>query len=75
MTDATEKRVALVTGGAARVGAAIVRTLAASGYRVGIHANRSLDKATQLVDELSEAGYEAAAFGAELRATKRRLGR
>jgi len=63
----SEQSVALVTGGAARVGAAIVRALAASGYRVAIHANRSLDRATELVSELAEAGHEAAAFGAELR--------
>src|SRR3990170_2243406 len=63
----SDERVALVTGGAARVGAAIVRALADRGYRVAIHANRSLDRATELVKELSEAGHDAAAFGAELR--------
>jgi pteridine reductase len=63
----TDKPVALVTGGAARVGAAIVRELAAHGYRVAIHANRSLDRATELVAELSAAGHDAAAFGADLR--------
>lgn len=62
-----EQLVALVTGGAARVGAVIVRTLSAGGYRVAIHANRSLDRATELVAELAEAGHEAAAFGADLR--------
>jgi pteridine reductase len=67
MNDAQGKLVALVTGGAARVGAVIVRALAAAGYRVAIHANQSLDRATELVDELAEAGHEAAAFGAELR--------
>ena len=67
MNDAQDKLVALVTGGAARVGAVIVRALAAAGYRVAIHANQSLDRATELVDELAEAGHEAAAFGAELR--------
>jgi len=61
------QRVALVTGGAVRVGAAIVRALAAAGYSVGIHANRSLDRATELVAELTDAGHEAAAFGADLR--------
>jgi pteridine reductase len=62
-----EQPVALVTGGAARVGATIVRTLAEHGYRVAIHANKSLDRAAALATELTEAGYEAAAFGAELR--------
>ena len=62
-----DERVALVTGGAARVGATIVRALADGGYRVAIHANQSLDRATELVDELTQAGHDAAAFGAELR--------
>ena len=62
-----DRRVALVTGGAVRVGAVIVRALAAAGYSVGVHANRSLDRATELVAELAEAGHEAAAFGADLR--------
>jgi pteridine reductase len=63
----TDQPVALITGGAARVGAVIVRTLAAHGYRVAIHANRSLDRASALAKELNDAGHEAAAFGAELR--------
>jgi pteridine reductase len=60
-------RVALVTGGAVRVGATIVRTLSGAGYSVAIHANRSLDRATALVAELTALGVEAAAFGADLR--------
>jgi pteridine reductase len=67
MNDTSDRPVALVTGGAVRVGAAIVRALAASGYRVAIHANTSLSKAQELVQELSDTGYDAAAFGAELR--------
>jgi pteridine reductase len=63
----TEQPAALVTGGAARVGAVIVHTLAEAGYRVAIHANTSLDRATILVKELGDAGHEAAAFGADLR--------
>jgi pteridine reductase len=34
-------RVALVTGGARRIGAAIVRGLTQSGYAVAIHAHRA----------------------------------
>src|SRR4051794_8792832 len=67
MNDADEQRVALVTGGAIRVGAAIVRDLAARGYQVAIHANTSLDRAQDLATELNNAGHTAAAFGAELR--------
>lgn len=67
MTDLSEQRVALVTGGAARVGAVIIRHLAAHGYRVAIHANQSLDSANQLAAELKTAGQDAAAFSADLR--------
>jgi pteridine reductase len=62
-----EQPVALVTGGAIRVGATIVRELAAQGYLVAIHANTSLDRAQELVRELRAAGHEATAFGADLR--------
>ena len=57
MNDADEQPVALVTGGAIRVGAAIVRELAARGYRVAIHANTSLDRAQELATELNDAGH------------------
>jgi pteridine reductase len=67
MNDTNDRPVALVTGGAVRVGAAIVRTLAARGYRVAVHANTSLSKAQDLVEELTGAGHDAVAFGAELR--------
>ena len=67
MNDPTSQPVALVTGGAVRVGRAIVRELAARGYRVAVHANRSLGEAQALVEELRAAGGEAAAFGADLR--------
>jgi len=48
-------RVALVTGGAQRVGAQIVRTLHAAGARVVVHYNRSATQAEALVDELNAA--------------------
>ncbi len=67
MNATPEQPVALVTGGAARVGETIVRELASRGYRVAVHANRSLDRAQELVDGLRRDGHEAAAFGAELR--------
>jgi pteridine reductase len=67
MAEPHNNRVALVTGGAARVGRAIVLELAARGYRVAIHANTSLDRAQALAQELDQQGQEAAAFGADLR--------
>ena len=41
-------RAALVTGGAQRIGGAIVRALADAGYAVAIHANRSTTAAQEL---------------------------
>jgi pteridine reductase len=67
MGDPSNQPVVLVTGGAVRVGRAIVRDLAARGYRVAIHANTSLDRAQELVAELGESRREAVAFGADLR--------
>ncbi len=67
MDDTNNQPVALVTGGAIRVGAAIVRTLASHGYRVAIHANTSLGQAQDLANELADTGHAAAAFGADLR--------
>lgn len=62
-----ESPVVLVTGGAKRVGKAIVLDLAARGYRVAIHANTSLGVAQELAESLRALGRDAAAFGAELR--------
>jgi pteridine reductase len=67
MPDSNESRVALVTGGAVRVGASIVRELAARNYRVAIHANTSLDRAQELATGLNQSGHDAVAFGADLR--------
>lgn len=44
----------LVTGGARRIGAAIVRELAARGANVVIHCNKSVEAAQALAKELSE---------------------
>ena len=59
-------RVALVTGGARRIGAAIVRSLAQSGYAVAIHANRSVVEAEALCAEIGAAGGRAAVIAADL---------
>jgi pteridine reductase len=67
MSDVSQQPVALVTGGAVRVGRAIATELAARGYRVAVHANTSLDSAQEFVGELRAQGHEAAAFGADLR--------
>jgi pteridine reductase len=60
-------RVALVTGGARRVGAAIVRALAEHGCRVVIHAAQSMDEAERLADAMRANGADARVVRADLR--------
>jgi len=52
-------RAALITGGARRIGAAIVRALAREGYAVVLHANRSRDEAERLASEIKNGGGRA----------------
>ncbi|HEU4959752.1 MAG TPA: SDR family NAD(P)-dependent oxidoreductase [Sphingomonas sp.] len=54
-------RTVLVTGGARRLGAAIVRALAAAGHRVVVHHHRSGDAAAALVEELGRAAVTVSA--------------
>ena len=59
--------VALVTGsGSPRLGNALVRALAARGYRIGVHANRSAEAAEQTARECRDAGSDAIAVTADL---------
>jgi len=57
---------ALVTGGAKRLGAAMVRYLAGRGYAVAVHYNSSSDAADALVAELQAQGARAVAVQADL---------
>jgi NAD(P)-dependent dehydrogenase (short-subunit alcohol dehydrogenase family) len=57
---------ALVTGGAQRIGAALVRRLAARGADVAIHCHGSRDAAEALAEELQAAGARAAVLVADL---------
>ena len=59
-------RVALVTGGAVRIGAAIVRALAARGTGVVIHHHRSAAAAAALASEIRAAGGHAWTVAAPL---------
>ncbi|MGB1276579.1 MAG: hypothetical protein ACPG77_12590, partial [Nannocystaceae bacterium] len=47
-----EAPVALITGGAVRVGKVIAQTLVSAGYRVWIHYNRSSSEAEELCHSL-----------------------
>ena len=57
---------ALVTGGARRIGRAIVEDLAAHGFAVAIHCNRSRPEADALCARLQHAGARAAVVQADL---------
>jgi pteridine reductase len=59
-------RVALVTGGAVRLGRAIASALAEDGYRLVIHYHASSDSAEALVEKIRARGGEAVAIGADL---------
>lgn len=59
-------RVTLVTGGARRVGAAIVRACAARGDRLIIHASSSVEEAEMLASELRVMGTHVAVLEADL---------
>jgi pteridine reductase len=66
-TVAPTGRVALVTGGARRVGAVVARALAARGYAVAIHCHGSLAEGRRLAEEFSAAGTPSLAVTANLR--------
>lgn len=53
---------ALITGGSGGIGAAICRRLAADGHHVIVHANRGLERAEALADEIRALGGSAEAI-------------
>ncbi|MFM8991896.1 MAG: SDR family oxidoreductase [Alphaproteobacteria bacterium] len=59
-------RVALVTGGAKRIGRAIVETLAADGFAVAIHCQASRAEAEDLAADIAARGGRACVLVAEL---------
>lgn len=59
-------RIALVTGGAVRIGRAISSALAEDGYRLIVHYHSSSKAAEELVDAIRSAGGDAVAIGADL---------
>lgn len=56
----------LVTGGAKRIGRAIVEDLAAHGFSVAIHANTSWKEASELAEAIRSRGARAVAVQADL---------
>jgi NAD(P)-dependent dehydrogenase (short-subunit alcohol dehydrogenase family) len=63
---ATPQPAALVTGGAQRIGRAIVLALARAGYAVAIHTNRSRDAAEALRADIARDGGRAGVVMADL---------
>ncbi len=59
-------RTALVTGGAQRIGRAIVLKLAGDGWAVAVHYRRARAAAEALADEIRRGGGKAVALGADL---------
>jgi pteridine reductase len=66
-------RVALVTGGARRLGRAFAEGLAAEGMRLAVHYAASSEAAMDVVTAIRAAGGEAEAFGADLRDVARAI--
>ncbi|HEV2179560.1 MAG TPA: SDR family NAD(P)-dependent oxidoreductase, partial [Gemmatimonadaceae bacterium] len=60
-------RVALVTGGARRVGRALALALADRGARIAIHHHESPADAASLIGQLAARGIDAVAFQSDLR--------
>ncbi len=59
-------RVAVVTGGAKRLGRAIAVALAEAGFAIGLHCHASTDDAEATAAELRTAGARVAVLGADL---------
>lgn len=66
MSNVSQPGVALVTGGARRIGAAIAMRLARAGYDLVIHAHRHGIEAQALVNEIEKIGRKAHWISADL---------
>lgn len=66
MSESSNERVALVTGGAVRVGREISTALARAGFRLAVNYHDSGEDAHALVDELAVDGMEARCFQADI---------
>lgn len=59
-------KTALVTGGAKRIGKAIVKDLAVHGFAVAIHANESVEEAEAIARDLTARGLKATVLQCDL---------
>ena len=67
MTESPVDKVALITGsGKRRVGNVVAAALAARGYAIALHYNRSAEEARQTVVRLKEQGIQACALQADV---------
>lgn len=62
----TPEKSVLVTGGAKRIGRAIVENMAANGYAVAIHCNHSTEAANELAASIEHNGGRASVVQADL---------
>ena len=62
----SDQTVVLVTGGAKRIGKAIVEDLVAHGFAVAIHCNHSRDEGEELLTDIYAAGGTACVVQADL---------
>ena len=65
MIKGLEKKVALVTGGARGIGAAIARELAEDGADVAISYAGSAERAAEVVRDIQKAGVQGEAYKAD----------
>jgi len=59
-------KIALVTGGARRIGRALAIDLAAAGWRVGVHYRGAKEAAEEVVAHISRAGGQAVSIAADI---------
>lgn len=62
----SQRRIALVTGGAKRIGQAIAESLAEAGFAVALHCNRSRAEAEALAERLRGDGRQASVITGDL---------
>jgi len=65
-TTSTGQRVAVVTGASGGIGRASALRLAADGFAVVVHYGGNVDRATSVVEEITNAGGHATAFAGDV---------